>query len=128
MSGAEHSDSTPLVSGATAGSARLSIYMMVAVVLMVSDHRSSYLDRVRSTLGLAVYPLLQLVDLVNLVRQDLPKAGPLVGAGTGTGQSGQFTVNRSNQSQGVGHKFHAMICSATLNMDLVASIAVMFAS
>ena len=63
MSSVEHSDSTALISGATSGSVRLSIYAMIAVVLMVSDHRSDYLDRVRSTLGLAVYPLLQLVDL-----------------------------------------------------------------
>jgi rod shape-determining protein MreC len=59
----EHSDSTAPISSATSGSVRLSIYAMIAVVLMVSDHRSNYLDRVRSTLGLAVYPLLQLVDL-----------------------------------------------------------------
>ena len=42
---------------------RLAIYVMIAVVLMVSDHRGSYLDRVRSGMSLAVYPLLQLVDL-----------------------------------------------------------------
>ena len=36
---------------------------MIAVMLMVGDHRSNYLDRARSTLGLAVYPLLRLVDL-----------------------------------------------------------------
>lgn len=63
MSATEHSDSTPLISSATSGSVRLSIYVMVAVVLMVSDHRSDYLDRLRSTLGLAVYPLIQLVEL-----------------------------------------------------------------
>jgi rod shape-determining protein MreC len=63
LSGVEHSDSTPLISGAASGSVRLSLYVMIAVVLMVSDHRSDYLDRLRSALSLAVYPVLQLVEL-----------------------------------------------------------------
>lgn len=63
MSGAGHSDSTALTSGTASGSVHLSLYVMIAVVLMVSDHRSDYLDRLRSTLALIVYPLIQLVDM-----------------------------------------------------------------
>ena len=63
MSSAHYRDTTALTSGAASGSARLSIYALIAIALMVSDHRTHYLDRVRSTLGLAVYPVLQMVDL-----------------------------------------------------------------
>ncbi|MDX1572032.1 MAG: rod shape-determining protein MreC [Xanthomonadales bacterium] len=42
--------------------AHLAAYCVVAVLLMVSDHQSGYLDRVRAMLSSLVYPVYQVID------------------------------------------------------------------
>ena len=54
--------SAPLFSDGGSGTLRLLAYLVVAVSLMVADHRGGYLDRLRSLLGVLNEPLYQLAQ------------------------------------------------------------------
>jgi rod shape-determining protein MreC len=59
----EHTETNPLFSGASYGAARLTLYLLASVMLMAADHRSNYLDGIRSRLSLLLVPLVQTVEL-----------------------------------------------------------------
>ena len=57
------SDSAPLFTADAANTLRLIGYLAIAIVLMVADHRGSYLTRLRYAMSLAVEPMYHLAAL-----------------------------------------------------------------
>lgn len=57
------SPAPPLFSDAGAGTARLLIYLLLGIALMVTDYRSAWLKSVRDWIGLAMEPIYQLAAL-----------------------------------------------------------------
>lgn len=56
-------DSSPLFAGSVAGTLRLIVYLALAVVLMVLDHRNGWMWRVRNEASVVVEPLYRLAGL-----------------------------------------------------------------
>ena len=56
-------ESSPLFAGNAAGTLRLIVYLALAVVLMVLDHRNGWLWRVRNAVSVVVEPMYRLADL-----------------------------------------------------------------
>ena len=56
-------ESSPLFAGNAAGTLRLIVYLALAVVLMVLDHRNGWLWRVRNAASMVVEPMYRLADL-----------------------------------------------------------------
>jgi rod shape-determining protein MreC len=63
LAGGANTESSTLYAGTSQGAARLVFYLLAAVLLMALDHRGHYLDSLRSRLAVAVYPLVQSVEL-----------------------------------------------------------------
>jgi rod shape-determining protein MreC len=56
-------DSSPLFAGAVAGTLRLILYLALAMVLMVLDHRNGWMWRLRYTASIVVEPVYRLASL-----------------------------------------------------------------
>lgn len=56
-------DSSPLFAGSVAGTLRLIVYLALAVVLMVLDHRNGWMWRARNGASLVIEPLYRLAGL-----------------------------------------------------------------
>ncbi|TAL71297.1 MAG: rod shape-determining protein MreC [Rhodanobacter sp.] len=58
-----HDETSPLFAGNAAGTLRLVFYLALAMVLMVLDHRNSWLWQVRNTASMVVEPVYRLASL-----------------------------------------------------------------
>jgi rod shape-determining protein MreC len=58
-----HDESGPLFAASASSTLRLIGYLALAVVLMVSDHRGAYLERIRWTLSIAIEPMYRLAAM-----------------------------------------------------------------
>ena len=56
-------ESSPLFADSALGTLKLIIYLTVAIVLMIADHRGNYVERVRSALSAAVEPVYRIAAL-----------------------------------------------------------------
>ena len=63
MNGSPPNDSSNANFGPGASLVRLTVFGLIAIVLMVTDHRADYLDRVRGFTAAVVYPVYQAVTL-----------------------------------------------------------------
>ncbi len=58
-----HDDPAPLFAAGVSSTLRLIGYLALAVVLMVTDHRGAYLERIRWTLSIAIEPMYRLAAM-----------------------------------------------------------------
>lgn len=58
-----HNDSSPLFAAGASSTLRLIGYLALAIVLMVSDHRGGYLERIRWAMSMAIEPMYRIAAL-----------------------------------------------------------------
>jgi rod shape-determining protein MreC len=58
-----HTDSAPLFAAGASSTLRLIGYLALAIVLMVTDHRGGYLERIRWALSIAIEPMYRIAAL-----------------------------------------------------------------
>ena len=63
-------ESSPLFADSALGTLKLTVYLAIAIVLMIADHRGNYLERVRATLGVAIEPVYRVAALPAKLGQD----------------------------------------------------------
>ncbi len=56
-------ESTTLFADGALGTLKLTMYLTVAIVLMIADHRGGYIERVRAALGAAIEPVYRVAAL-----------------------------------------------------------------
>jgi len=56
-------ESTTLFADSALGTLKLTVYLTVAIVLMIADHRGGYIERVRAALGAAIEPVYRVAAL-----------------------------------------------------------------
>jgi rod shape-determining protein MreC len=56
-------ESTTLFADSALGTLKLTLYLTVAIVLMIADHRGGYIERVRAALGIAIEPIYRVAAL-----------------------------------------------------------------
>ena len=63
-------ESSPLFADSALGTLKLTVYLTVAIVLMIADHRGNYIERVRAALSVAIEPLYRVAALPAQIGHD----------------------------------------------------------
>ena len=63
-------EASPLFADGALGTLKLIVYLTVAIVLMIADHRGGYIERVRAALGAALEPVYRIAALPARIGQD----------------------------------------------------------
>jgi len=63
-------EASPLFADGALGTLKLIVYLTVAIVLMIADHRGGYVERVRAALGAALEPVYRIAALPARIGQD----------------------------------------------------------
>ncbi len=90
-----------------AGTLKLLVYLAMATILMVADHRGGYLDKVRATAGLLTGPLYRLAAAPAHLAREV---------------SGHFTVQQSLMDENAALRQQLLLANARL--DRLASVQV----